>query len=61
MPIPDEDQPIMITPEHSGNRWLLPVRNLRKSPTVDTNEITPVTRENFQEQLTDPNNRNGAK
>ncbi len=61
VPIPDEDQPIMITPEHSGNRWLLPVRNLRKSPTVDTNEITPATRENFQEQLTDPNNRNGAK
>ena len=45
--IPAEDDPIMVTPEHSGNRWLLPVRNLRKSPAVSTNTMTPEDFENF--------------
>ena len=39
--IPQEDRPIMVTPEHSGGRWMLPVRNLRKSPAVNTNEYSP--------------------
>jgi outer membrane protein assembly factor BamD (BamD/ComL family) len=45
--IPPEDEPIMVTPEHSGNRWLLPVRNLRRSPAVSTNAMTPEDFENF--------------
>lgn len=45
--IPGEDEPIMITPEYSGNRWLLPVRNLKKSPSVSTNTVTPEEMENF--------------
>ena len=46
--IPREDEPIMVTPEHSGNKWLLPVRNLRRSPSVSTNTMTPEDFENFQ-------------
>ena len=45
--IPAEDEPIMVTPEFSGNRWLLPVRNLRKSPSVSVNTATPEDFENF--------------
>ena len=46
-PIPPEDEPIMVTPEFSGNRWLLPIRNLKKSPAVSTNTVTPDEMENF--------------
>jgi outer membrane protein assembly factor BamD (BamD/ComL family) len=28
MPIPEEDTPIMVTPQASGGKWLLPVRDL---------------------------------
>ena len=45
--IPEEDEPIMVAPENSGGRWLLPVRNLRKSPAVSTNDVTPEAMENF--------------
>lgn len=41
IPIPNEDEPIMVTPEFSDNRWLLPVRNLKKSPAVDAKTVTP--------------------
>ena len=46
--IPEEDQPIMVTPEHSGNRWLLPIRNLRKSPSVSSGDMTPEAFASFQ-------------
>ncbi|MBE6372127.1 MAG: outer membrane protein assembly factor BamD [Lentisphaerae bacterium] len=39
--IPSEDEPIMVTPEFSDNRWLLPVRNLKKSPSVNARTVTP--------------------
>ena len=45
--IPAEDEPIMVTPEFSGNRWLLPVRNLKKSPSVDAGNVTPEEFERF--------------
>ena len=47
--IPEEDQPIMVTPEHSNGRWLLPIRNLRKSPAVSTNDMTPEQFGQFKE------------
>ena len=46
IPIPAEDEPIMTTPEFSDNRWLLPVRNLKKSPAVNPKTVTP---EEFRE------------
>ena len=39
VPIPEEDQPIMVTPEESSGKWLLPVRDLRKSVVTDTEKI----------------------
>ena len=43
-----ENQPIMITPEHSGNRWLLPVRDLKRSPSVVANTVAPAEFEQFR-------------
>ena len=48
--IPAEDQPIMITPEHSGGRWLLPIRDLRRSPAVSPNAMTPDEFEEFRKK-----------
>lgn len=45
--IPEEDEPIMVTPEFSSNRWLLPIRDLKKSPSVSTNDMTREEFENF--------------
>lgn len=39
--IPEEDEPIIIPPEHSSGRWLQPIRNLRKSPAVNAKDLTP--------------------
>lgn len=50
IPIPKEDEPIMISPEFSGNRWLLPVRNLRKSPSVIANHVTHDEFEDFEHE-----------
>ena len=50
IPIPKEDEPIMVSPEFSGNRWLLPVRNLRKSPTVIANTVTQDEFEDFEQE-----------
>ena len=47
LPIPPEDEPIVVTPEFSDNRWLLPVRNLKKSPSVDPKNMTPEEFEDF--------------
>ena len=49
-PIPQEDSPIMVTPEHSGGRWLLPVRNLKKSPAVSTDELSPEEYDRFRHE-----------
>ncbi len=48
--IPKEDEPIMITPEHSNNRWLLPIRNLKKSPAVIANNVSIADFEQFKEE-----------
>lgn len=32
IPLPDEDSPIMVTPQASGGKWLLPVRDLGIGP-----------------------------
>jgi|GEM_PF-425179 len=48
--IPPADEPIMITPENSNNRWLLPIRNLKKSPSVIANTVSPEDFEQFQEE-----------
>ena len=40
VPIPKEDKPILVTPEESNNRWLLPVRDLRKSPVADPAKVS---------------------
>lgn len=50
-PLPEEAQPVMITPEESSRRWLLPVRNLRRSPALNANEITPAARNEFRKQF----------
>lgn len=39
VPIPEEDQPILVTPEESNGKWLLPVRDLRKSTIHETNRV----------------------
>ena len=46
--IPDEDQPIIIPPEHSGGRWLQPIRDLRRSPQVTANNMTAAEFEQFK-------------
>ncbi|MBO4632875.1 MAG: outer membrane protein assembly factor BamD [Lentisphaeria bacterium] len=48
-PIPLEDSPILITPENSGRRWLLPIRDLKKSPSVTASTMTPEEFEKFQQ------------
>ncbi len=53
--IPGEDEPIMVTPEHSGNRWLLPVRNLKKSPAVIANDLSSADFEQFKEDSAELN------
>ena len=50
-PIIPEDQPIMVTPEHSGGRWLVPVRNLKKSPAVNAGHATPEEYEQFRHEV----------
>lgn len=39
VPIPEEDQPIMVTPEESKGKWLLPVRDLRRSTVRDSRSV----------------------
>lgn len=39
LPIPGEDQPIMVTPEQSNGKWLLPVRDLRRSTVLDSESV----------------------
>ena len=46
--IPNEDEPIIIPPEHSGGRWMLPIRDLRRSPTVNAGSMTPEEYDNFK-------------
>lgn len=39
--IPLEREPVMIVPENSDGKWLLPIRNLKQNVVVDANEKAP--------------------
>lgn len=39
--IPDEKSPVMVVPENSGGKWLLPVRNLKSDIRRDSREKLP--------------------
>ena len=38
--IPVEREPIMVVPENSDGKWLLPVRNLKKDVIPATNNVS---------------------
>ncbi len=39
--IPTENSPIMIVPENSGGKWLLPVRDLKSDVRIDSSKKIP--------------------
>ncbi|MBQ9338430.1 MAG: outer membrane protein assembly factor BamD [Lentisphaeria bacterium] len=46
--VPEEDEPIIISPENSGGRWLLPIRDLRRSVAVNAKGLTPDEYDRFK-------------
>ncbi len=59
--ITPEAHPILITPEESDNRWLLPIRDLRSSVVANPDSITEKDKEVYREVMEEKEKQNAQK
>lgn len=59
--ITQEAHPILITPEESDNRWLLPIRNLRTSQIENPGNVTEKEKEVYREVKAEKEKQNSEK
>lgn len=59
--ITPEAHPILITPEESDNRWLLPIRDLRSSAVANPGSITEKDKEVYREVMEEKEKQNAQK